>query len=330
MAILGIVSLTGVFFSSCNKGTNQDNIVSQRYIHKYGYPVSKQEWEAKRLPGQVVTTLKNGVTITSTYENGILNGPSTHSYAHSQILENYFLYDQGNLVKEIKYDPRGMPVKETVQHSPTRYTTTLWYADGTPMSKEEYLGDELIDGEYYTTFNELESRVEKGNGIRIRKDQKGTLLSKDQFEGGYLVKRESYYPTGTPQSIAYYQKGKLHGEKKAFNENGEPLVIEEYVDDMLHGKSTFFKNGSKAREVSYIQGRKNGVEVHYLDGDKASQEISWVDDKQHGPCTFYIDGEANHKWFYDGQEVSARRYKDLNKLDEIISRIPDEVRADVR
>ncbi len=314
-----ILMFTLLAVCGCQKQNNSDNVVSQRYIHKYGYAVSQQEWIAKNYPGQVVTVLKNGSTITSTYENGVLNGPQTHSYPHSQIIENYFFYNQGNLVKEMKYDPRGMPLKETTQLSSTRHATTLWYADGTPMSIEEYANDELMDGQYFTTTNELESRVDKGNGLRVRRDQKGLLLSKDKMEQGYLAKRESFYTIGTPESIANYIKGKLHGEKKSFSETGEPIAVEEYINGMLHGRSIYYKNGNKSHEVSFIEGKKNGVEVHFLDGDKVSEEISWEDDMEHGATTYYIDGEAQTQWYYSGKPTSEKRFNDMLRIDRKIA-----------
>ncbi len=328
IAILSIASLVTLFLTGCNstRGTDNSNVVSQRYIHKYGYAVSKQDWDAKQFPGQVITTLKNGVTITASYENGTLNGPSTYTFPHSQVVESYFLYNQGSLVKEAKYDSRGIPLKETTQITPTRYTTKLWYAEGTPMSIEDRVGEELMEGEYFTVNNEVESKIEKGNGLRIKRDALGTLLSKDKFLRGYLVKKESFYSSGTPESVAHFQKGIPHGEKKVFAQNGEPLALEEYINGKLHGKCTYFKNGSKFHEVSYIGGRKNGKEVHYLDGEKLSQEICWNDDLQHGACTYYIEGEPRTKWYYEGQEISQKRFKEMDKLDDMIGKISGTLR----
>ncbi len=104
------------------------------------------------------------MTVTATYENGIKHGPTTHTYPHSQTVEYYCLFNQGNKVKEISYDPNGVPMEEWIQLSPTRYSITMWYNQGSPMLVEEFVGEELLDGQYYTTSNELDSRVEKGIG----------------------------------------------------------------------------------------------------------------------------------------------------------------------
>lgn len=324
-----VLGTLGLFVTGCNN-KNESPVVAERYIHKYGYPVSKEEWESRQYPGQVITTLTNGATITATYENGVLHGPYTQTYPHSQTIECYRMYNLGSPVKEIFYDIQGMPSKERVELSLTRYSTTLWYADGTPLSVEEYAGEELLEGEYFTTNNETEARVEKGNGLRIRRDQTGVLLSREQIEKGYPVKQETFYSNGSPQTISYFVMNKLHGEKRSFSASGEPLAVEEWLNGKLHGKSTYFTNGVKTLEVSYLNGLKNGLEVHYVDGNTVVQEIRWTDNKRHGLSQFYVDGLALTKWFYEDKEVSADEYRHKSRLDEMISQIPSEIRGNNR
>jgi len=309
----------------CNKKSQESDVVSQRYVHKYGYAVSQDEFESRKYPGQSITMLKNGVTITTTYENGVLHGSTTHTFPHSQTIETYLLYNQGTLVKEIVYDINGMPLRQEVQLSPTRYATTKWYADGIPMSSEEYAGIELVEAQYFTPQNDIEARVEKGRGTRISRDIHGILVSREEIDEGVITKRETFYASGAPETIAYYQNGKLHGEKKSFNESGEPLAIKEYIIGKLHGKTTFFKNGARSLEIHYLDGLKNGLEIHYLDGEAVSQQIVWENDKKHGPATYYVDGVPQVEFYYDGALVSEDRWKELNRLDEIIGQISPDV-----
>lgn len=319
----------GFLACGCQKSNTQDDVISQRYIHKYGYAVSKEEWESRNYPGQVITNLRNGVTVTATYENGVLHGPCTLTYPNSQTIETYYLYNQGNVAKEVLYDIKGMPVRETVRLSPTRYTMTFWYEDGTPMSIEEFANEELLEAQYLTVNNETESRVEKGNGLRVRRAREGVLISKDQIAAGIMVKRDSFYPNGTPEMVAYYLDSKLHGEKRTFSSNGEPLLIEEYINGQLHGKATHFKNGVKYLEISYLDGQRNGSEVHFLDGEQISQEIQWENDKKHGPATYYVDGGGTRiEYYYDGSLVSKEDYDELYRRDEMISNISQDLRWD--
>lgn len=316
--LLGCLTL---FLASCHKTQQENNVVSQRYVHKYGYAVSKDEFEERRYPGQVITALKTGVTITSTYENGVLHGPSTHTFPNSQTVESYFLYNEGNLVKQIHYDIHGMPLREEIKLSPTRFATTKWYSDGTPMATEEYAGSELVEGQYFTRQNDIEARVLKGKGQRVIRDIQGILQAKEEVDQGNIVKRETFYATGSPESIAFYVAGALHGEKKSFAENGEPLATKEYIHGKLHGKTSFFKNGVRTVEVHYLDGMKNGLEIHYLDGETVSQEILWENDHKHGPSKYYVDGIAKVEYFYDGEPVSELKWKELSELDQMIGQI---------
>lgn len=320
--IFALLPLLGLALCGCNKNSQEDEVVSQHYVHKYGYAISQEDWESKTCPGQEITTLRNGVTVTTTYENGIQHGPTTYTYPHSQTVERYCLYNLGNKVKEITYDPAGIPVREWVQLSQTRSSLTLWYKEGSPMSVEEFVGDELLDGQYFTMRNEMESRVERGAGLRSMRTCDGTLVAKETIEEGYAIKKETFYPNGSPESIAYYLRGALHGEKRTYAPTGEPLAVEEWVNNQLHGKSTYFEHGNRYLEVSYLYGQKNGIERHFVDGEIIAQEVPWENGLKHGEAVLYSKDKTDHEWYYEGQHVSRRKFDELNKLDVIISRLP--------
>jgi antitoxin component YwqK of YwqJK toxin-antitoxin module len=305
--------------TSCRKDQKDDQVVSQTYIHKYGYAVSEQEWKEKNYPGQVISTLRNGSMIAATYEDGELHGPCTFTYPHSQTVEKYILYNRNSPVKEIFYDQSGMPTQETVQLSQNRSSLTTWYSDGVPKSIEEYTKDELIEGQYFTLSNELEARVEKGKGTRIIRDVSGILVCKDVIENGYLVKRESFYPNGSPECLAFYEQGALNGERKTFTIKGEPLAVEQWVKGHLHGISTYYKNGTKELEISYLYGKKNGWEQHFVDGETLCRQIAWDNDIKHGPEIFFVPEGKKILWHYNGREVSQNRYQEMTRLDEMIS-----------
>lgn len=316
LPVLALLSLAG-----CHNDNKDNNVVSQRYVHKYGYAVSKNEFEERKYPGQVVSVLKTGVTVTSTYEGGQLHGPTTHTHPHSTSVESYYLYNQGNLVKQIFYDVQGMPLREQIQLSPTRFATTEWYNDGTPKALEEYAGEELVEGQYFTRHNDVEARVEKGHGLRIIRDIQGVLQAREEIDQGYVARRDTFYASGAPESSIAFIRGSLHGEKKSFAENGEPLAVKEYVNGKLHGKTTFYKNGAKAVEVHYLDGMRNGLEIHYIDGAIISQEILWENDKKHGPSKYFVDGIAQVEYYYDGDKISETRWKELSQLDQLIGQI---------
>lgn len=326
-----LVSATAVILSGCvHDNSDKTSIISKRYIHKYGYPVPKEEWQEHNYPGQIITALSDGVTVTATYESGKLHGPTTYTFPHSQAIEKCIVYNQGQKVKETSYNSHSMPLQEWIQLSPQRHSLTTWYAEGCPMMVEEYAGNELIEGQYFTTLNETESRVEKGYGTRISRDQMGILLAKELIEEGYTIKKETYYSNGAPESIAHYSLGKLNGDKQTFTTNGEPLAIEEWVNGQLHGKATYFRNGNRYLEISYLNGQKNGIERHYIDGDSLSQEISWENDLKHGATIHYIDSDIQQQWFYAGERVSKKKFDDYNQMDQMVADISDAVKIPIR
>lgn len=318
--LFSIPVAVGLVLAGCGSDNGGNQVISKRYIHKYGYAVSDSEWNANNYPGQVITTLRNGVTITATFEDGRLHGPTTHTHPHSQTVQYYFLYNAGDLKKEVVYDSLGMPIQEKLQLSPHRHCLTTWFGDGTPKSIEDYAGEELLDGQYFSLNNELESRVERGIGLRTLRDVNGLLLAKDEIDKGYVIQKDEFYASGAPRSITHYFMNQKHGERRAFTENGDPLAVEEWVDDLQHGKATYFNNGKKQIEVYFVNGARNGVETHFIDGEIVEQEIHWAHDKRHGPTKFFVgNAVAKTEWYYGGASVSQKRFDELHQMDQMIT-----------
>lgn len=323
-----LICAAGLIFSGCqNSNSDQnENVVSKRYIHKYGYDVSKEEWEGAGYPGQVITTLRNGVTVTSTYENGMLHGPSTLTYPHSQTIETRNTYERGNLVKRITYDIRGIPEKEEIFLSPSHYKVTKWYQNGTPLSMEEYHNNELLEGEYYNDRNETEHRVTKGFGIRVVRDQHEQIVAKETLENGFPILRETYHPHGIPHTVTPLMNGMIHGERKVFAPSGEPISLETYKHNILHGPAIYYQNGCRYLEVNYHEGVKHGLERHFIDGETIVEETEWMDGQKHGPSIVFFDGMSRTRYFYNDQLVTKERYRELSDIEENIAIMNDRAR----
>ncbi|MES2199090.1 MAG: hypothetical protein V4489_02860 [Chlamydiota bacterium] len=304
---------------ACQKDRKDDEVISQSYVHKYGYAVSEKEWQAKNYPGQVISSLRNGVTVTATYEEGLLHGPYTTTYPHSLIVEKYVLYNQNTPVKEISYDISGMPIQESLQLTQNRHSLTAWYSDGVPKSVEEYVQDELIEGLYFTIDHAVEAKVEKGEGFRIIRDNVGILTSKDIIDHGMLSQRDSFYPNGSPESVSFYYQNELHGTRKTFTSTGEPIAVEDWAHGHLHGLATYYKNGTKELEVFYLYGKKHGLETQFLDGESVMHQIAWEHGQKHGPETFFLAEAQKVSWNYEGKEVSQNRFEELTRLDAMMS-----------
>jgi len=317
--------LTILYLCGCqNSNTDKhNNIISQRYIHKYGYDVSKEEWQSTNYPGKVVTTLRNGVTITSSYENGVLHGPMTYTFPHSNTCEVLNIYEKGNLVKKTIYNIRGIPQKETSFLSPSHTKITHWYKSGTPLYVEEYHNDELLEGEYYNEYNEPEYRVVKGSGIRIIRNQHEKIAAKETIDNGYPVIKETFHPHGIPHTITPLSGGKINGVRKVFAPSGEPVSIETYENNVLHGLATYFQNGCRYLELHYTSGLKNGIERHFVDGQIVIEETEWLDGHKHGPSVVFFDGISKTTFYYNNLPVSKERYRELCEQEENIAIMHD-------
>ena len=317
-----IAPLLGLLVSGCSgdsKKSRSDEVVSQRFIHKYGYDVSSQEWQASNYPGQVITTMRNGVTITSTYADGVLNGPTTYTYPHSQTLESLNIFENGELKRKVMYDVKGLPDSEQHFYKPGHVKVTAWYKTGTPRSIEEYADDLLIEGEYFTVQNETEARVERGFGHRMSRNREGFLLSKEKIDEGQVSLRETFHANGTPHIITPYAGGAINGEKRVFAATGEPVSIEYFIEGRLNGIATYFQNGCKYLEVGFKQGLRNGLERYFIDGVKLVEENEWNEGKRHGLSIVYLDGMSKKEWFYNDERVTKHKFDDLCERERTIA-----------
>lgn len=316
--MVGLV-LVGLYGCNSAKKPKQTDVVSQRYIHKYGYDVSKDEWNSNQYPGQIVTTLKNGITIVSAYEDGLLHGPTSCSYPYSQTLESLQIYERGNLIKKTSFDIKGVPQKEEMFLSPNHVKSKLWYHSGTPMCVEERLDDLLIEGDYFTLHNELESKVENRAGTKTLRSQDGALLAKETLEDGVVVARETFHTNNTPHTLVSFHNGLLHGEKRVFGTTGEPVLVENYECGELQGLCTYYQNGYKYQETPYRHGKKDGVERQFIDGETLVEETEYHDGQKHGLSTFYTDGLAKTEWYYNNEFVSRGKFEELHEREKMIS-----------
>ena len=310
---------SGLLLTSCQNNTGLDQIVSQKYVHKYGFDVSEQEWEDRAQDGQEIAVLKNGVKTTRSYENGQLHGPTTSSFPNSTTVEKLLVYDQGILLKEAVFDSSGMPILETLYEFDDRNVITLWDEKGVPLSIEEYDNDLLVEGKYYTGEHILEAQVNAGYGERVKRDRSGLLISKDQVEGGCIAERATYHPSGETHTISHYHDYQLHGEQIKFTSTGKPLMKLNWNHGILDGTKVVYRNGLKVAEIPYINGQKHGIEKHYDDLNQLTAEIEWKKDKKHGCSKFFTDETTDTEWFFKGQMVSAEKFEILDSRDRFIA-----------
>lgn len=308
-----------IVFTACQSNNSLEQIVSQTYVHKYGFETSEEDWEAREKDGQVVTMLKNGVKITRTFENGQLHGPTTQTFPHSSTVEKTLVYDQGTLLKESLNDAAGMPLREEVYEFDNRLLITLWDDKGVPLSIEEYDGEILFEGKYYTPDHELEATVESGFGERVKRDRSGVLISRDEMQDGIMACRTTYHPNGGVHTISHYHDYQLHGSQLKYTASGKPLMELHWNHGMLEGEKIIFRNGSKVAVIPYQNGQKHGTEYHYDDLGNLTAEIEWHNDKKHGVTHLFSEESTDSEWFFKGQSVSADKFKILENREKIVA-----------
>jgi antitoxin component YwqK of YwqJK toxin-antitoxin module len=320
-----LLACVGILFAGCNSNKADNDVVSQQFIHKYGFDVSEREWEERAQDGLVVTMMKNGVRATHTYENGLLHGTTTFTFPHSNVVEKLMTYDQGTLLKEVFHDANGIPVREEVHEFDDRNVITLWDEKGAPLSIEEYSGELLLEGKYYTSGHELEGQVENGSGVRVKRDRNGLLVCQDHIEKGMISQRTSYHPNGQIQSISNYDNYQLHGEQIKNTPSGKPLMVIQWNHGAMHGVKTVYRNGIKIAEIPYQDGLRHGTEIHYDDLGALVAEIQWKNDKKHGVSYFHSEDTTENEWFFKGQRVDAEKFAMLENRQKIVAQMNADV-----
>lgn len=316
-----LMILLVAFCTSCFNTGPLDQIVSQTFVHKYGFETSEQEWEAREKDGQVVAVLKNGVKITRSYQGGQLHGPTTYTFPNSSIVEKLLVYDMGTLLKECQNDAEGMPVREEVFEFENRSVITLWDNKGVPLSVEEYDDEILMEGKYYTGEHVLEAEVVQGFGERMKRDRTGLLISRDAIQNGVIAARSTFHPNGNIHTISHYHDYQLHGEQTKFTVSGKPLMELNWNHGVLDGPKTIYRNGSKVAEVPYINGQKHGTELHFDDLGTLTAEIEWRNDKKHGVTKLHSEETTDTEWFYEGKVVNAEKFKLFESREKYFSDI---------
>jgi antitoxin component YwqK of YwqJK toxin-antitoxin module len=305
MKSIFLVALSGLAALSCSSNST---VVSQKYIHKYGFDITKDEWQERESEGKVVTLLENGVKLTESFENGHRHGASSYTYPHSTAIEKLCIYDQGTLIKEVLHDRKGIPMQETAYEFDNRKVVTIWDQNGSPLSVEEYESDHLMEGTYYNTIGDIESTVESGNGLRVKRDRTGKILLKDKMEASSLVQRTAYHPNEQVESISNYENYQLHGDQQIFAPSGRLHMKAHWNQGTLDGLKSCYREGKLFLETNFVNGKKEGIEKRFDEDGNLVQEMNYAEDLKHGPCTVYDGRQVKTEWYYSGRKVNSESH----------------------
>jgi len=305
-------------FLSC-QNDDRSNVVSQQYVHKYGFDMSKNEWQSRSKEGSVISVLDSGITVTNTYNNGVLHGESSYTFPNSSIIDKIYTYDNGTLIKETLHDKDGIPYKEATNEPDNKKVITLWDRTGVPISIEEYENNKLINAKYFKPNNELEASIENQSGIRMKRDREGELLYKDIVKNGKLKHRSTYHPNGQIKAKVGYKNYNLHGEQFNYSDKGDVILTMTWNKGQLNGMKTTYKNNNKMSEIPFSNGLKHGIERHFAQDGRLEAEIHWDNDKKHGSERIYHKYDTHINWFYKGKAVSLKKFEEFSFREKLIA-----------
>ncbi len=306
-SLLLLLTATG-----CQQSNQNSDVVKETYIHNYGVPVAKTSWDEQGQDGKVIKLKKNGVTLTQSFSNGVLDGESTYTFPNSSTTHRIELFENGVLVTKQENYPSGVPMRQEIYEDDVLVQSTRWYEDGLPAATEAYQGEYLVQCEYHSPSNAVEAQVRNGHGTRICRTREGDLLSKDSIENGEMVERITYFANGDPATITPYIGGNAHGTRLTYLQGGLPNTTEQWIQGKQTGVTIVYLNAQKYAEVPYINGKKCGVELRYRDGSVLVEELSWKDNTQHGLHKIHVDGDIKAEWFNQGELVSRAVYERMN------------------
>ncbi len=315
-----ILAALGLFLVvSCSKNCEKCDAVAQRFIHKYGLEVSQDEWQERDKNGQIISTLNDSSVETKSYKNGVLHGMASLTFPKSNALKEKSEYIDGEIVKKTLFSFSGLPLREELYEEDSRTTITVWSSKGAPIFIEEYHGESLISGKYFSLKNQLESSIVNGKGERLKKNETGTLLSKDTFDKGSIVSRITYYPTGEVETISNFQDYDLHGPQKTFSPEGALVREANWENGELEGAEVCYRSGKIFIETPFYKGRKEGIEKEYNRNNQIVKEVHWKKDQKHGSERVYYKDFTDIQWFYNGVAVDLSRYNKLQMRDTMIA-----------
>lgn len=160
----------------------------------------------------------------------------------------------------------------------------------------------------------------------------GKLKSETEFQVGvHIVRTTIYHENGHKASEGMFVDQVKNGEWRYYANTDTLIKIENYLKGKRTGSWKTFsaETGVLLEEISYSDGKMNGVHKTYYTDGTVSLEENYVNGKQNGKCTAYypkqlvsstgnmLNGFRVGNWdFYDvtGKLRSTMEYKDQKLL----------------
>lgn len=307
-----LISLSYLACSCCQRCPRERQPIGQRFVHKYGMELSREEWEARGKQGEVISTLRDGSTICEHFDHGQLQGERSATFPHSEVAAEVQQFERGQLVSSQENYHSGAP-KERTSLLANGTLIETWYESGVPRTRERLVNGLLMEGAYFQTDHTREGGIEAGHGTRFIRNILGELEAEESYFEGACVLRKNLYPNGEPKEILHFCKGEKEGECAFYLPGGVPERVEEWSHGKLHGSVITFENGRPVMVMPYVNGLRHGLEKHYAPSGELAAEINWCEDHRHGPSHYYAGRNATTEWYYEGEAVHYKTYERLEE-----------------
>lgn len=296
----------GYLDKDCVYDTNGQNII-------YTYQSDKGN-------GHYLITYPNGqAKIDRTYMSGNAEGPEKMYYydgkswsdanflidKHQGLYKTY--YDNGNPETMYNYDAGNLSGK-----------AELYFRSGKIKVRENYLGGEE-DGhyqEYYETGNlrrEGQSQDGMSEGEYRYYSQDSLLYCVRRYHNEIVT--EYSYLGKNGQLVPFIPLEKGTGDVKTFYANGNKSLECTYLNGSLQGRRVeYLSNGNVFEDENYELGNITGTQKYYYPSGKLKAEENYYMGEKDGQCLYYYEnGKPEHEesWVL-GYQQGASRYYDHN------------------
>jgi len=136
----------------------------------------------------------------------------------------------------------------------------------------------------------------KNSEVIEKKNAQGIVTERIQLAGDTSEGKNGVYEyfteTGLPKEIVSYKNGKIHGERKLY-ENGFLYSIENLNQGLFEGQyKVFYPTGKLKVEGQYTSNVTSGIWKGYYASGQLKEEVNMADNEENGPFTEYYENGA--------------------------------------
>jgi antitoxin component YwqK of YwqJK toxin-antitoxin module len=150
------------------------------------------------------------------------------------------------------------------------------------------------------------------HGPSVRYYEDGKLMVRAFFDKGKLEgEYRAWHPNGQVAEAGTYVHDQRQGVFQTWDPGGNRLTEDPYKDGQIQGTSRiWFPSGQLMLEVEYAKGKRNGPAVIYYENGQKRSEGEFRNDEYHGHWRgWYADGSLEKEAEFDrGRELSRKTY----------------------